>query len=237
MPLEATDPTALMQVINQLHPLVIVDESHHARRNPSKQMLQNFNPCFVLDLTATPTKESNIISIVDAIHLKRENMVKLPVIVMNRNSQQDVLHDAIEMQRTLEIHAKDAYEKGGSYIRPIVLFTITGAILRNAVIYAAQLITSHRQEIDALNVFPVPDGDTGTNMSMTITNASREVRVKDDSESVSAVASCVASGLLRGARGNSGVILSLIFRGISKGLKGLDEADGAAIASALEHGM
>ena len=78
--------------------------------------------------------------------------------------------------------------------------TITGAILRNAVIYAAQLITSHRQEIDALNVFPVPDGDTGTNMSMTITNASREVRVKDDSESVSAVASCVASGLLRGAR-------------------------------------
>ena len=59
--------------------------------------------------------------------------------------------------------------------------TITGAILRNAVIYAAQLITSHRQEIDALNVFPVPDGDTGTNMSMTITNASREVRVKDDS--------------------------------------------------------
>ena len=74
--------------------------------------------------------------------------------------------------------------------------TITGAILRNAVIYAAQLITSHRQEIDALNVFPVPDGDTGTNMSMTITNASREVRVKDDSESVSTVASCVASGLL-----------------------------------------
>lgn len=57
--------------------------------------------------------------------------------------------------------------------------TITGAILRNAVIYAAQLITSHRQEIDALNVFPVPDGDTGTNMSMTITNASREVRVKE----------------------------------------------------------
>ena len=85
--------------------------------------------------------------------------------------------------------------------------TITGAILRNAVIYAAQMITSHRQEIDALNVFPVPDGDTGTNMSMTITNASREVRVKDDSESVSTVASCVASGLLRGARGNSGVIL------------------------------
>ena len=115
--------------------------------------------------------------------------------------------------------------------------TITGAILRNAVIYAAQLITSHRQEIDALNVFPVPDGDTGTNMSMTITNASREVRVKDDSESVSAVASCVASGLLRGARGNSGVILSLLFRGFSKSLKGKLEADGKDFAAALTAGV
>ena len=85
-------------------------------------MLQNFNPCFVLDLTATPTKESNIISIVDAIHLKRENMVKLPVIVMNRNSQQDVLHDAIEMQRTLEIHAKDAYEKVAATFAPSCCF-------------------------------------------------------------------------------------------------------------------
>ena len=114
--------------------------------------------------------------------------------------------------------------------------TITGALLRNAVISASQAITSHRQEIDALNVFPVPDGDTGTNMSMTITNAAREVSVKGDNESVSAVADCVASGLLRGARGNSGVILSLVFRGIAKGLKGLDKADGAAMASALEHG-
>lgn len=113
---------------------------------------------------------------------------------------------------------------------------ITGVLLRNAVISAAQSITAHRQEIDALNVFPVPDGDTGTNMSMTITNAAREVSVKGDNENVASVASCVASGLLRGARGNSGVILSLIFRGISKGLKGLDEADGAAIASALERG-
>lgn len=102
--------------------------------------------------------------------------------------------------------------------------TITGALLRNAVIYAAQLITSHRQEIDALNVFPVPDGDTGTNMSMTITNAAREVRVKDDSENVSAVASCVASGLLRGARGNSGVYFrsfSADFPRDSKGSKRL----------------
>ena len=147
MPLEDTDPTALMQVINQLHPLVIVDESHHARSNPSKQMLQNFNPCFVLDLTATPTKESNIISIVDAIHLKRENMVKLPVIVMNRNSQQDVLHDAIEMQRTLEIHAKDAYEKGGSYIRPIVLFQAQPKSTENATTFEKL-----RQRLIAANI-------------------------------------------------------------------------------------
>ncbi len=113
---------------------------------------------------------------------------------------------------------------------------ITGVLLRNAVVSAAQSITARRQEIDALNVFPVPDGDTGTNMSMTITNAAREVSVKGDNETVASIAACVASGLLRGARGNSGVILSLIFRGFSKGLKGLEEADGAAIASALERG-
>lgn len=93
-----------------------------------------------------------------------------------------------------------------------------------------------RKEIDALNVFPVPDGDTGTNMSLTITNASREVALKGDGESISAVADCVAAGLLRGARGNSGVILSLIFRGIAKGFKGLETADGEAIAKALEKG-
>ena len=108
--------------------------------------------------------------------------------------------------------------------------------MRNAVISAAETITSMRKEIDALNVFPVPDGDTGTNMSLTITNASREVALKGDGESVSAVADCVAAGLLRGARGNSGVILSLIFRGIAKGIKGLETADGEAIAKALEKG-
>ena len=113
---------------------------------------------------------------------------------------------------------------------------ITGALLRNAVISAAETIASLRKEIDALNVFPVPDGDTGTNMSMTITNASREVSFKGDDESVSAVADCIASGLLRGARGNSGVILSLIFRGFAKGLKGLETADGEAVAKALEKG-
>lgn len=113
---------------------------------------------------------------------------------------------------------------------------ISGALFRNAVIYAAETITANRKDIDALNVFPVPDGDTGTNMSMTITNASREVSLKDDNETLTSVADCVASGLLRGARGNSGVILSLIFRGFSKGLKGLESADAEAVAKAFEKG-
>ena len=80
-PIEKADETALFQVINQLNPLVVVDESHHARSELSIEMLGNFNPCFVLDLTATPKKRSNIISYVDAVQLKAEHMVKLPVIV------------------------------------------------------------------------------------------------------------------------------------------------------------
>lgn len=110
---------------------------------------------------------------------------------------------------------------------------ITGAILRDAVISASNNVNNNRKEVDALNVFPVPDGDTGTNMSMTISSASREVARLDDNCSVSAVADATASALLRGARGNSGVILSLIFRGISKGLKGCVEANASTMASAL----
>ena len=101
-PIEEADETALLQVINQLSPLVIVDESHHARSTLSRKMLKDFNPCFVLDLTATPTKESNIISFVDAVQLKRENMVKLPVVVYNRSSQQEVVADAIDLRNHLE---------------------------------------------------------------------------------------------------------------------------------------
>lgn len=86
-PIAEADETALFQVINQLFPLVIVDESHHARTQLSLEMLRHFNPCFVLDLTATPRKESNVISYVDALQLKKENMVKLPVIVHNCPSQ------------------------------------------------------------------------------------------------------------------------------------------------------
>ncbi|WP_195277329.1 DEAD/DEAH box helicase [Anaerotruncus rubiinfantis] len=121
-PIEGADETALFQIINQLNPLVIVDESHHARSELSLEMLENFNPCFVLDLTATPKKESNIISYVDAVQLKNEHMVKLPVIVYNRDSQSEVLIDAIDLRNKLEEIADAEYAKTGKYIRPIALF-------------------------------------------------------------------------------------------------------------------
>ena len=97
-------------------------ESHHATSKLSKEMLQNFNPSFVLDLTATPKKGSNIISFVDARQLKAENMVKLPVIVYNRKSQEDVFISAVSLRRKLELEAVQGQKNGGKYIRPIVLF-------------------------------------------------------------------------------------------------------------------
>ncbi len=122
MLLPDTDETALIQVIRSLNPVVIVDESHHATSALSVEMLENFNPCFVLDLTATPKKNSNIISFVDATQLKKANMVKLPVIVYNRKSQDDVYADAISIRRKLEIQAQNEQKTTGRYIRPIVLF-------------------------------------------------------------------------------------------------------------------
>lgn len=99
------DETALIQVLNQLSPVVIVDESHNAQSDLSVEMLRNLNPSFVLDLTATPKKNSNIISIVDARELKKENMVKLPVIIYNRRTKDDVLIDAIQLRGQLETQA------------------------------------------------------------------------------------------------------------------------------------
>ncbi len=121
-PIDKADESALFQVINQLNPLVIVDESHHARSDLSLEMLKNFNPCFVLDLTATPKKESNIISYVDAVQLKAEHMVKLPVIVYNRDSQTEVIVDTIDLRTQIERIAAAAQEQTGRYIRPIALF-------------------------------------------------------------------------------------------------------------------
>lgn len=120
--LDDTDETALIQVVRSLNPVVIVDESHHATSALSIDMLRNFNPCFVLDLTATPKEKSNVISFVDAIQLKKENMVKLPVIVYNRKSQSDVYSDAISIRAKLEAQAKIEQAISGRYTRPIVLF-------------------------------------------------------------------------------------------------------------------
>jgi type III restriction enzyme len=117
-----TDETALIQVFRNLNPTVVVDESHNAQSDLSVEMLNNLNPSFVLDLTATPKSNSNIISFVDAREMKRENMVKLPVIVYNRTSRQDVMQDAIQLRGNIERQAIAEEQGGGSYIRPIVLF-------------------------------------------------------------------------------------------------------------------
>lgn len=114
---------------------------------------------------------------------------------------------------------------------------IKGSQLRDAFISGANSISNCRQQVDALNVFPVPDGDTGTNMSMTINAAKRELETLKDDPTVEQVSKKAASALLRGARGNSGVILSLLFRGFSKGLEGKEEADAKDIAHALSLGV
>lgn len=114
---------------------------------------------------------------------------------------------------------------------------ITGLMFRDSIISASNNISNSRQAVDALNVFPVPDGDTGTNMSMTIGAAAKEMAALPDSCTIEEASSRCASALLRGARGNSGVILSLIFRGFAKGFKGLKEAGGKDIANALKEGV
>lgn len=120
--ISGADPTALIQVIAQQNPVVIVDESHNFKADLRVELLNNLSPRFILELTATPRDNSNIISFVDAMQLKRENMVKLPVIVENRNTPKDVLVNAIRMRNSLEQHALEMEKQGGRYIRPIVLF-------------------------------------------------------------------------------------------------------------------
>ena len=113
---------------------------------------------------------------------------------------------------------------------------INGADLRRMIISAAANIELHKQQLNDLNVFPVPDGDTGTNMSMTINAAASDLRKTED-PNLDKSAKTAASAMLRGARGNSGVILSLLFRGLSKRLKGVDIADGTTWAEALQEGV
>lgn len=120
--LSDTPDTALIQVLRYLEPVVIVDESHNAGSDLSIEMLNNLNPSFILDLTATPRKNSNIISYIDARQLKKEHMVKLPVVVYNRNSRNSVIQDAIQLRGSIERQAQVEEASGGEYIRPIVLF-------------------------------------------------------------------------------------------------------------------
>ena len=116
------DASALINVIRRLRPVVVVDESHNAESQLSVEMMKNLNPDFILDLTATPRNNSNIISYVDALALKKQHMVKLPVIVANRSSKSEVIESALILRRQLEDLAKGEETIGGKYIRPIVLF-------------------------------------------------------------------------------------------------------------------
>ena len=119
---EGADDTALITALAGTNPIVVVDESHHAGSDLSTEMLRNLNPSFVLELTATPTEDANIVARVTARELKNEQMVKLPVIVYRRSSKVDVIQDAVMLQRRLEKAALDTEMAGGRYIRPIVLF-------------------------------------------------------------------------------------------------------------------
>lgn len=116
------DETSLMQVLASLNPVVVIDESHNFTADLRVDTLQELNPRYILELTATPRQTSNIISFVDAYRLKAEHMVKLPVIVYNHSTVDDVVMGAINLQRSLERKAKEAEQDGGDYVRPIVLF-------------------------------------------------------------------------------------------------------------------
>ena len=113
---------------------------------------------------------------------------------------------------------------------------ITGQTLRDAILSGANNIANQRTRVDELNVFPVPDGDTGTNMSMTMGASRAELEAMPDSCTVAEASKTAASAMLRGARGNSGVITSLLFRGFSKALEGKKEADVADIVAAPAEG-
>jgi type III restriction enzyme len=120
--LQGIEPTALIQVLNALNPVIINDESHNFRSELRLEVLKQLNPSFILELTATPRDNSNIISFVDAKQLKDEHMVKLPVIVYNNSTKTDVLLNSIQLRNRLEQQATATEERGGKYIRPIVLF-------------------------------------------------------------------------------------------------------------------
>lgn len=119
---QGVEEMSLINVIRLLNPVCIIDESHNAESSLSVDMLKDLNPSFVLDLTATPKDNSNIISIADSMSLKKENMIKLPVVVYNHSRTEDVIDSAITLKKNLEKIAIQNETDGGSYIRPIVLF-------------------------------------------------------------------------------------------------------------------
>ena len=112
---------------------------------------------------------------------------------------------------------------------------IDGEAYKEMILQAAEAVAERVEEVNALNVFPVPDGDTGTNMSMTLNNAADALN-KLESPTLGRALEVTSSALLRGARGNSGVITSLLFRGIAKGMKDARTADGATLAEGLREG-
>lgn len=121
--LSNADETSLLQVLAQLNPVLVIDESHNFEGSELRQDLQReINPSFILNLTATPRQNSNIICFVDSYRLKKENMVKLPVVVFNNKTETEVIANAIALQKSLEKRAQALREHGGRYIRPIVLF-------------------------------------------------------------------------------------------------------------------
>ena len=113
---------------------------------------------------------------------------------------------------------------------------LDAAVFKDMILCADAALAENTQQINELNVFPVPDGDTGTNMGLTMNEAAAQLR-KKEFYAVDAVADCVAGALLRGARGNSGVILSLLFRGISRRLKGMETVGAKEFAAAMEDGV
>lgn len=138
------DVTSLIKVLHNVNPIIVVDESHRAGTKLSEEMLKNLNPRFVLWLTATPQDEANIISYVDAIKLKNEQMVKLPVVAYNLPSRENVIEKAVHLRHSLEARAKELEEKWGKYIRPIVLFQAESRINDESINYdrlKQQLIT------------------------------------------------------------------------------------------------
>src|SRR5690625_5722836 len=120
--LDEVDDTALINVLRSLNPGLIVDERHNAESKLSGEMLKNLNPSFILDLTATPKQDSHIVSLIPATELKKENMVKRPVIVYNNHDRTEVVNTALHPQTNLANPAKEEDTHGGNYLRPMVSF-------------------------------------------------------------------------------------------------------------------